>query len=51
MKTTLKTYIKFKSFIINSLKYDYNNGSSTWKYDGSSINTNNMNIQVIYYKT
>lgn len=26
MKTTLKTYIKFKSFIINSLKYDYNNG-------------------------
>ena len=26
MKTTLKTYIKLKSFIINSLKYDYNNG-------------------------
>ena len=26
MKTTLKTYIKFKSFIINSLKYNYNNG-------------------------
>lgn len=26
MKTTLKTYKKFKSFIINSLKYNYNNG-------------------------
>ena len=26
MKTTLKTYKKFKSNIINSLKYDYNNG-------------------------
>ena len=34
-----------------STKYDYNNGSSTWQYDGSSINTSNMNIQVIYYKT
>ena len=34
-----------------SAKYDYNNGSSTWQYDGSSINTSNMNIQVIYYKT
>lgn len=32
-------------------KYDYSIGSSTWQYDGSSINTNNMNIQVIYYKT
>lgn len=26
MITTLKTYNKFKQFIINSLKYDYNNG-------------------------
>lgn len=26
MKNTLKTYRKFKTFIINSLKYDYNNG-------------------------
>lgn len=26
MKTTLKTYRKFKTFIINSMKYDYNNG-------------------------
>ena len=26
MKNTLKTYIKFKSFIINSLKYNYSNG-------------------------
>lgn len=26
MKQTLKTYIKFKDYIINSLKYDYNNG-------------------------
>ena len=26
MKTTLKTYCKFKTFIINSLKYNYNNG-------------------------
>ena len=26
MKTTLKTYKKFKTFIINSLKYNYNNG-------------------------
>ena len=26
MKNTLKTYKNFKSFIINSLKYDYNNG-------------------------
>ena len=26
MKTTLKTYKKFKHFIINSLKYDYSNG-------------------------
>lgn len=34
-----------------STKYDYNNGSSTWQYDGSSINTSNMNIRVIYYKT
>ena len=34
-----------------SAKYDYVNGSSTWQYDGSSINTSNMNIQVIYYKT
>ena len=33
-----------------SAKYDYN-GSSTWQYDGSSINTSNMYIQVIYYKT
>lgn len=26
MKNTLKTYKRFKSFIINSLKYNYNNG-------------------------
>lgn len=26
MKNTLKTYRKFKTFIINSLKYNYNNG-------------------------
>ena len=26
MKTTLKTYNEFKSFIINSLKFEYNNG-------------------------
>lgn len=26
MKVTLKTYKKFKTFIINSLKYNYNNG-------------------------
>ena len=26
MRTALKTYKKFKSFIINSLKYNYNNG-------------------------
>ena len=26
MNTTIKTYRKFKSFIINSLKYSYNNG-------------------------
>ena len=32
-------------------KSDYSIGNSTWQYDGSSINTNNMNIQVIYYKT
>ena len=30
---------------------DYNNGNSTWGYNGSNINTNNMNIQIIYYKT
>lgn len=30
---------------------DYNNGNSTWNYNGSNINTNNMNIQTIYYKT
>lgn len=30
---------------------DYNNGNSTWDYNGSNINTNNMNIQYIYYKT
>ena len=30
---------------------DYNNGNSTWDYNGSNINTNNMNIQTIYYKT
>lgn len=34
-----------------NVKYDYNIGNSTWQYDGNSINTNNMNIQVIYYKT
>ena len=26
MKKTLKTYIKFKDYIINSLRYNYNNG-------------------------
>ena len=26
MKTTLKTYKEFKCYILNSLKYDYNNG-------------------------
>ena len=26
MKNTLKTYTMFKSFIINSLKYNYSNG-------------------------
>ena len=26
MKTTLKTYNEFKPFIINSLKFEYNNG-------------------------
>ena len=30
---------------------DYNNGNSTWDYNGSNINTSNMNIQIIYYKT
>lgn len=30
---------------------DSNNGNSTWDYNGSNINTNNMNIQAIYYKT
>ena len=30
---------------------DYNNGNSTWDYNGSNINTSNMNIQCIYYKT
>ena len=30
---------------------DYTNGNSTWDYNGSNINTNNMNIQTIYYKT
>ena len=30
---------------------DYSNGNSTWDYNGSNINTNNMNIQAICYKT
>lgn len=34
-----------------NVKYDYSNGNSSWYYDGNQINTNNMNIQVIYYKT
>ena len=34
-----------------NVKYDYSNGDSYWYYDGNQINTNNMNIQVIYYKT
>lgn len=34
-----------------NVKYDYNNGNSSWYYDGNQINTNNMNIQIIYYKT
>lgn len=34
-----------------NVKYDYSNGNSSWYYDGSQINTTNMNIQVIYYKT
>ena len=34
-----------------NVRCDYSNGNSTWQYDGSSINTSNMNIQVIYYKT
>ena len=34
-----------------NVKYDYSNGNSSWYYDGNQINTSNMNIQVIYYKT
>lgn len=34
-----------------NVKYDYSNGNSSWYYDGNQINTNNMNIQVIYYRT
>ena len=34
-----------------NVKYDYSNGNSSWYYDGNQININNMNIQVIYYKT
>lgn len=34
-----------------NVKYDYSNGNSSWYYDGNQINTNNMNIQAIYYKT
>lgn len=34
-----------------NVKCDYSNGNSSWYYDGNQINTNNMNIQVIYYKT
>lgn len=34
-----------------NVKCDYNNGNSSWYYDGSQINISNMNIQVIYYKT
>lgn len=34
-----------------NVKYDYSNGNSSLYYDGNQINTNNMNIQVIYYKT
>lgn len=34
-----------------NVKYDYSNGNSSWYYDGNQINTTNMNIQVIYYKT
>lgn len=33
-----------------NVKCDYSNGNSSWYYDGNQINTNNMNIQVIYYK-
>lgn len=34
-----------------NVKQDYTNGNSSWYYDGNQINTTNMNIQVIYYKT
>lgn len=34
-----------------NVRYDYNNGNSSWHYDGNQISTANMNIQVIYYKT
>ena len=34
-----------------NVKNDYSNGNSSWYYDGNQINTTNMNIQVIYYKT
>lgn len=34
-----------------NVRYDYSNGNSSWYYDGNQINTTNMNIQVIYYKT
>lgn len=36
---------------IFNVKYDYSNGNSSWYYDGIQINTTNMNIQVIYFKT
>lgn len=34
-----------------NVRCDYSNGNSSWYYDGNQINTTNMNIQVIYYKT
>lgn len=34
-----------------NVRCDYGNGNSSWYYDGNQINTTNMNIQVIYYKT
>lgn len=55
-------YMNYYNFTYNSnlasyanqtfnVKYDYSNGNSSWYYDGNQINTTNMNIQVIYYKT
>lgn len=48
---TYNSYLASYAHQTFNVKYDYySNGNSSWYYDGNQINTNNMNIQVIYYK-